>query len=1279
MQANVSLFVNGKKCVVSPDVGPDTSLLTFLRNHVGLKGTKYMCKEGGCGACVVNYKSRHPVTQEEKSFAVNACLLPILSCQGASITTVEGIGNKITGYNKVQTALAKFNGTQCGFCSPGMVMNMYSLLSSNEKVMMTDVENSFGGNICRCTGYRSILDAFKSLSVDATEKLKEKIKDIEDIGRFCQNGSQNCNNCISSSSCPKSHFQITVNNSLWLTPESLEDIKEILKKHSNFRLVAGNTAQGVYKSVISSPVHINLNHVPELKDYKITSKQLELGANMSLTEAILLFLSISKTKNFGYLQVFANHIELIANVPIRNTGTLAGNLMIKYHHPEFPSDLFLLFELVKATIIIDGQENHAVSLMEMYSKDMSKSIITKIILPAVSEDCSIKTFKIMPKSQNSFALVNAGFFFQFDENFCVKKKPSIVYGNINSNFVHATKTENYFVGKNIFKAFKSGVSILSEELEPNQTTVASADFKKQLALNLFYKFILQLKPDGINLFYQSGGANLERPLSQAMQSYETKPRNWPLTKPINKLEAVLQCSGEAVYVNDIPELSGLMYGALVLAARANATIKRIDPSPALAMNGVVAFFSANDIPGKNIFCPPTAVTITSGEEAPDQVGFTSTSNNKKISFKAVPVEEELFCSGNVLYAGQPVGIVVAKTEDVANRAANYINIDYIESQEELCLTVKDVLRSGKVSKIRHFSKHKPNRNINLERAKYQVEGEVEMGPQYHFTMEPQSCVCSPTEDGINIFASTQWMSCIQGAVSEMLNIPENSINMEVKRIGGGFGSKITRASLVATACALAAYKLHCPVKVILDIETNMKAIGKRNASYSKYEAGFDDTGYIEWLKVKHYSDEGCSSNDPAVMLFKSGMVNCYDSSGWEIETNTVSTPTPSSSWMRAPGTLEGMAVIEEVIEHISFVLKKDPLEVRMQNIGGKSSYIKSMIATIKESSNYHIRKKEIENFNESNRWKKRGISLIPMSFDVFYFFCQPSMVSIYGYDGTVSITHGGVEMGQGINTKAVQICASTLGIDESKIKVKCSSVLTSPNAHMSGASITSDNVVYSTMKACEILNDRLEPIKKQMKDAKWEEIIRQANTDNIHLNASYMNKTQDEEIKSYCAYGVAVTEVELDVLTGQYQILRTDILQDAGESINPEIDIGQVEGGFVMGLGYLLTENIIYDTKSGLTLTHNTSNYWVPGPKDIPTDFRVTLLKNAPNPHGVVRSKATGEPPVCLALSAFHALKNAVMSARKDCGENDWLHFKQPFSVEEVFQATKTSMEHFNL
>ncbi|XP_024217422.1 uncharacterized protein [Halyomorpha halys] len=1248
MEGNVTLFVNGKKCDVRTDVGPNTTLLTFLRNHVGLKGTKYMCKEGGCGACVVNYTSRHPVTQEEKSFAVNACLLPILSCQGASITTVEGIGNKITGYNKVQTTLAKFNGTQCGFCSPGMVMNMYSLLSSKDNVTMTEVENSFGGNICRCTGYRSILDAFKSLSVDATETLREKIKDIEDIGKSCQNGSQNCN--FKSLKCLKTQSQIKGKNSLWLTPETLEEIKTIFKNHTNIRLVAGNTAQGVYKSIISSPVYIDLNLVPELKDYKVTSRQLELGANMSLSETILLFLSISKRKNFEYLKLFANHIELVANIPIRNRGTLAGNLMIKYHHPEFPSDLFLLFELVKATIIIDGLENEAISLTEMYRKDMSKSIITKIILPALSEECTVETFKIMPKSQNSFALINAGFLFLFDDNFCVKEKPSIIYGNINSNFVHATKTENYFAGKNIFKAFKAGVSILSEEMEPNQTTVASSVFKKQLALNLLYKFVLHLKPDQINLFYQSGGVSLERPLSQALQSYETKPRNWPLTKPIHKLEAVLQCSGEALYVNDIPELSNQMYGALVLATQANSTIKRIDPSPALAMDGVVAFFSANDIPGKNICCPPTAVTTTS--------------------------REKLFCSGKVLYSGQPVGIIIAKTEDVANTAAQFISIDYIESQEELCLTIKDVLKTENTSRINHFSKYKPKRNINFEKLKYKVEGEVEMGPQYHFTMEPQSCLCNPTEDGINIFASTQWMSCIQGAVSKVLNIPENSINMEVKRIGGGFGSKITRASLVATACALAAYKLNCPVKVILDIETNMKAIGKRNASYSKYEAGFDDTGYIEWLKVKHYSDEGCYPNDPAVMLFKSGMVNCYDSSGWEIDLNTVSTSTPSSSWMRAPGTLEGMAVIEELIEHISFVLKKDPLEVRLQNIK-ESSYIRNMIGNIKESSSYQERKEKIQTFNKSNRWKKRGISLIPMSFDVYYFFCQPSMVSIYGYDGTVSITHGGVEMGQGINTKAVQICASTLGIDESKIKVKSSSVLTSPNAQMSGASITSDNVVYTTMKACEILNERLEPIKKQMKDAKWEEIIAQANADNIHLNASYMNKTQDEEIKSYCAYGVAVTEVELDVLTGQYQILRTDILQDAGESINPEIDIGQVEGGFVMGLGYFLTENIIYDPKSGLTLTHNTSNYWVPGPKDIPSDFRVTLLKNAPNPYGVVRSKATGEPPVCLALSAVHALKNAIMSARKDCEENEWLSFSQPFSVEKVCQATKTSLEQF--
>lgn len=1257
MSSKIQFTVNGLPFEVPLDIRSDTPLVTFLRNHAGLKGTKYMCKEGGCGACIVTLTRRHPNTKENVSFAINSCLTPLIACHGSAIITIEGVGNRVTGYSKVQAALAKFSGTQCGFCSPGMVMNMQSLLWSKKSVTMKDVEDSFGGNVCRCTGYRPILDAFKSLTSDAHKRLNDKLVDIEDLWKMCpkENGFVDTGTC-----CNKVNFpaENKLSDPAWYIPNSIEQLTDIFNSINdlNYILIAGNTARGVYKLETRSAVYINILHIPTLQEHSITNDQLILGGNMCLTEVMEVFSRVSTERpGLSHLKIVTDHLQLVANIPVRNVGTLAGNLMIKHEHPEFPSDIFLIFETLNAKIVTvsDGKEDSPMRVSEFLKKNMKKVVIKKIIIPFLSEEYSLRTFKVMPRAQNVYAYVNAGFLFKFDKHFKVTEKPNIVYGGVSSTFVHADKTETYFIGKNLLdeKIFKAGISILAQEINPHEKGFnGSASYRKKLALNLFYKYVLRLDPGKIGSVYRSGGESLCRSLSGGSQSFETNKEKWPITKPLNKIESIIQCSGEAEYTNDIPESFGQLYGALVLAEQANALITNIDPSPALALKGVIAFYTAKDIPGKNVF-------LAKKDEL-------------------VPADEELFCSGRVLYGGQPVGIIVAKTEDQAESAARKVVITY-KTGDQLALTVKDLLHQGKTSRISTYKTIQPSGTVEVGKRYHKITGEIELRPQFHFSLEPQTCVCIPMEDGLHIYSATQWITSVQESVARVLNIPENSINMEVRRLGGGFGSKITRAGLVASACALAANKLNKPVKCALDIETNMKAIGKRNGAYSKYEVAFDDTGLIKSLKVWLYDDMGCSINDPGIMIVEPGIRNCYKSSEWEIHLKTGITDTPGSSWMRGPGTIEGMATIEEIMEHIGYTLKIDPVEVRLRNIGDYP-LMKNIISSILETSNYHKRKKDIELFNESNRWQKRGIAFLPMRFHIEYFFTLNAMVTIFADDGTVSLTHGGIEMGQGVNTKAVQTCAATLGIGTDKIKVKPSSIRTSPNSHLSGASITSDCVVHSTQKCCEILNERLKEIKEKMPNASWKEIIAAAHEEEINLSVSYLNKLKDGELKDYDVEATAITEVEVDILTGQYQILRADILEDAGESLNPEIDVGQIEGGYVMGLGYFLTEKIEMDPITGVTSTNNTSSYWVPGPKDIPIDFRVSLLNNSLNPKGAARSKATGEPPICLALSAFFALRNAVIAARKDINLEKWLPFCHPFSVEEICLAAKTEEKHLS-
>ncbi|XP_046679837.1 probable aldehyde oxidase 4 isoform X1 [Homalodisca vitripennis] len=452
-----SILINGKRYPVPDNLPANTSLNEFIRTHAHLKGTKNTCQEGGCGACIVAVKSVHPTTGEQLEYGVNSCLLPVFACADWEIITVEGVGNRTTGYHDVQARLAKGNGTQCGYCSVGMVMNMYSLLKSKPELTMEEIENSFGGNLCRCTGYRPILDSFKSFAKDAPKSLLDKCADIEDLITICpvkkklcvRNGACNTENCDGKEEAADvgrkgPRFIPLQDGSCWYHPGEKKEIFAILQNCSdtNYMFVGGNTAHGVYRVTSKIKHYINLNGVTELHSIENSGGTITLGASTSLTTAMEHFYKTSELQpqKFGYLKELADHIDLIANVPVRNTGTLAGNLAIKNQHKEFPSDLFLILETVGAQIVVEdvSHKETILSPSDFVNFDMTKKLMTKIIMPQIdSEQYVCKTFKIMPRSQNAHAYVNAGFLFKVDkkDNFKVLEKPNIVFGGITPEFV----------------------------------------------------------------------------------------------------------------------------------------------------------------------------------------------------------------------------------------------------------------------------------------------------------------------------------------------------------------------------------------------------------------------------------------------------------------------------------------------------------------------------------------------------------------------------------------------------------------------------------------------------------------------------------------------------------------------------------------------------------------------------------------------------------------------------------------------------------------------------
>lgn len=523
------------------------------------------------------------------------CLQPIYSCHGLDIITVEGIGSKKNGMHKVQQRLAHFNGTQCGYCSPGMVMNMYSLLESKGgSVTMKEIENSFGGNICRCTGYRPIMDAFKSLASDADKKLLDACRDIEDFDgtKTCPKSGTPCaGKCSAIFSVAKRPINLSFGaDGEWHKVYTIKEIFNLFGKIGDkpYMLVAGNTAHGVIRRSPDLKVFIDVASVEELRGHKLNPNSLELGGGVNLTDTMEIFTKAAKqNKNFEYLIEVVKHIDIIANVPVRNNGTIAGNFMIKNGSRGFPSDLFITFQCLSAVVTVsDGTKTYNMSPKEFVGFNMNKKVFVKITLPAYDpERFLFRSFKIMPRAQNAHAYVNAAFQLEVNDKKNAIVGAKICFGGIDEYFVHAEKTQAFLKCKDPFsnETVQGALNVLKTEVNPDLVLPdATPKYRKNLALALFYKFMLMIVPEAkANSKFKSGGMILHREVSTGTQVFDTYEKNWPLTKNIPKIEADVQCTGEAKYVNDFPSMPDELFAAFVTAKLVHGKIASIDASRAL--------------------------------------------------------------------------------------------------------------------------------------------------------------------------------------------------------------------------------------------------------------------------------------------------------------------------------------------------------------------------------------------------------------------------------------------------------------------------------------------------------------------------------------------------------------------------------------------------------------------------------------------------------------------------------------------------------------------------
>ena len=726
-------------------------------------------------------------------------------------------------------------------------------------------------------------------------------------------------------------------------------------------------------------------------------------------------------------------------------------------------------------------------------------------------------------------------------------------------------------------------------------------------------------------------------------------------QPLAHDSAHLHVSGSAAYTDDIPEPRDLLHIAIGMSSKAHARIKGIDLSDVVAAAGIVDTCVAADIPGENN-CGP------------------------------IIADEQILTADVAEYAGQALFAVAAETVDQARKAVRLAKVDY-EELEAILDPMVAVQKQSFVLPTESLQRGDPDKAIAS--AAHRLQRRIDLGGQDQFYLEGHIAMVVPQEDGgLLVYSSTQHPDEVQHLVAHATDRAAKDVVCICRRMGGAFGGKESQSATIACIAAIMASKTGRACKLRLDRDDDMIMTGKRHDFVIEYEVGFDNDGLIEGVDFMFASRCGISA-DLSGPVNDRTMFHCdnaYFLENVRITSHRCKTNTVSNTAFRGFGGPQGMHAIEYVIDDIARTLQKDPLEIRRRNFYGidernvtqyqqvvDDNIINEIVDQLEADSDYVERCAAVREFNNNNSILKRGIAITPVKFGISFTATHlnqaGALVHLYR-DGTAHLNHGGTEMGQGLFIKVAQVVADELGITVDKIRINPSDTSKVPNASATAASSGSDMNGKAAQAACAKIRGRLTEfaarhfevpesqidfaanrVKAGDTELSFEELVQLAWLDRVKLFASGFYKTPkihyDRATFSgrpffYYAYGAAVSEVVVDTLTGEYRVTRVDILHDCGESLNPAMDIGQVEGGFIQGVGWLTSEELCWNEAGELT-THAPSTYKIPTCSDLPVDFRVQLLQNAANREATIyRSKAVGEPPLMLGLAVFFAIRDAI-------------------------------------
>ncbi|KAJ7345476.1 hypothetical protein JRQ81_001426 [Phrynocephalus forsythii] len=1258
-------YVNGRR-VVEKNADPEQMLLPYLRKGLRLTGTKYGCGGGGCGACTVMISRYEPITKKIIHYSANACLIPLCSLYGAAVVTVEGIGNTKNRIHPVQERIAKSHGSQCGFCTPGMVMSIYALLRNETEPRSEQITEALAGNLCRCTGYRPIIDGCKTFCKES----------------FCCQNKENGGCCANQEECfsllpNKEKKNMAENQAVrtltfhgertsWISPVTLKELLDLKAKHPQAPLVVGNTSvgpemkfKGVFHPLLISPTRVLDLHVVEHTD-----NGLILGAACSLTVVkdvlsdAVSKLPVEKTKLFRAL---LQQLKTLGGQQIRNVASFGGNIVSRSP----TSDINPILAAGGCILNVASQgRRRQIPLGDLFADGLGNNtlepeeVLMSVWIPHSRKVSSPSSIHLFPphflhhgkRRENALPIVNAGMRVVFGEGSDIIRSLSIFYGGIGPTTLAAKQTCQAIIGRLWDEEMLDEACrrVLQEMHISSSAPGGKVEYRRALVVSFLFKFYLEVLqslkimypsryPD-IPENYASALQHFHTEMPQSMQKYQDveagQPPQDPVGRPVMHQAGVKHATGEAIYCDDIRAVDEELFLALVTSSKAHAKIVSIDASEALMMPGMVDIISVQDVPATNEFY---------NYDVPDIV----------------------FAREKVTCVGQIVCGVVADSEIHAKRAAAKVKIEY-EELEPVILTIEDA--------IAHNSFFEPQRKLEqgnvdeaLKRADHVIEGEVRTGGQEHFYMETQSVLVVPKGEDkeMDVYAATQHPACVQEMVASCLGISENRVMCHVKRVGGAFGGKFLKASFLACITAVAANKTGHAVRCVLDRGTDMLTTGGRHPFLGKYKIGFTSSGKILAVDIDVYINAGCTPDDSIlvteVLLLK--MDNAYKIPNLRAHAQACRTNMPSNTAFRGFGFPQSGFGTETWMTRIAVHCGLSPEKVREINMykGNERTPYKQEINSenllrcwneCMEKSSYRARREAIEEFNRKNYWKKKGIAIIPLKFPVGFgaraLGQAAALIHLY-IDGSVLLTYGGIEMGQGLHTKMIQVASRELKMPMSDIHFCETSTTTVPNACGSGGSLGTD-VNGMAVKAKEAFDQ------------------------SINLSATGYFRGYEADIDwekgeghpfEYFVFGAACTEVEIDCLSGDHKNIKTDIVMDIGRSINPAVDIGQIEGAFVQGLGLFTKEELKYSPE-GVLYTRGPDQYKIPAICDVPERFSVSLLASSQNTTAIYSSKGVGESALFLGCSVFFAIREAVAAARRERGLPEDFALTSPLTPERL-------------